>query len=224
MIAANRCRIAAMVGAYSGGCPRSLTERSFPRFRPALSVRRGRECAMWGRLAVGKGFLDVLRNWVGAAMCSTCWCGTEVAAGDNAFRRAWSRPIPRALRRSGANGVFLSPCVDRSSHYIATALPKLKSQASCVVSPSADRTSPSSSTVVQKAIAAEAHRPRLCERYLRGRSTRARSAATGNDSHSPSVSMKPLLSRIVPVHGLGNLRRRSKQRLLVSYEKNDAHP
>jgi hypothetical protein len=32
---------------------------------------------MCGRLSVGKSYLDVLSILVGAAMCSTCWCGTH---------------------------------------------------------------------------------------------------------------------------------------------------
>lgn len=48
--------------------------------------------AVYGRLSVGKGFVQLLHLLVGAAMYPTCRCGFSCAAGHNAIR-AFQVPI-----------------------------------------------------------------------------------------------------------------------------------
>src|SRR5574338_648868 len=62
---------------------------------------------------------------VGAAVCSTCWCGTREAAGHDAVREAWSRPKTRAQWRYGEMWVFRASGFDPLAHHFMSALPKL---------------------------------------------------------------------------------------------------
>ena len=80
--------------------------------------------AVCGRLSVGKGFLRRSALLVGAAVCSTYWCGTggPLAIMPSAKTGPDRKHALEALRRKW---VFPSSGFDRLSHYFMSVLPNL---------------------------------------------------------------------------------------------------
>jgi predicted small lipoprotein YifL len=92
-----------------------------PSRRKARALKR-QLFAVCGRLPVGKGFLRSFAKLVGAAVCSTCWCGT---GGPLAIMPSATTDPDRkhALEAQRREWVFPSSGIDRLSHYFMSALP-----------------------------------------------------------------------------------------------------